>query len=222
MAKTRIVVVGGKTKADFLIGILLKKNYQISVINDDEVYSMHLARKYDIPVIYGDPRKAYVYDDAEVQDFDAVLAVMPNDADNFAACLIAKKIFNIKKSICIVSNPRNVEAFKTLGVNKAISATYDIANIIEEESFNELFKSPKKCSKISQVEIDVKSSFICCNLRIGDMDLPNGTTLGALIRKNKIVQYDNNTVILKDDKLVFLSTVFSSKVLFIHLKELIC
>ena len=34
----KIVVAGGRSKADFLIGSLLEKKHEVTVINDEEAY----------------------------------------------------------------------------------------------------------------------------------------------------------------------------------------
>ncbi|MFA5658363.1 MAG: NAD-binding protein [Oscillospiraceae bacterium] len=130
----KIGIGGGRNKADFLIGMLLDKKHKLVVICDDEKYCEYLADTHDIPIVIGDPCKQYVLDEAHIKNFDVLIALKPDDADNLAICQMAKRIYNIKKNVCIVSNPKNVDVFKKLGVNTVISATYMIANRIEQAS----------------------------------------------------------------------------------------
>src|SRR5439155_1358926 len=58
-----------------------------------------------------------------VERADAVLAVTGDDEDNLIALQLAKKHFNVPLTIARVNNPANVEIFKTLGVDEAVSAT---------------------------------------------------------------------------------------------------
>lgn len=51
----KIVVAGGRSKADFLIGSLLEKKHEVTVINDEEAYCRYLSEKYNIPVVVGIP-----------------------------------------------------------------------------------------------------------------------------------------------------------------------
>ena len=51
----RIAVAGGKTKADYLIRMLLSKGHELVVINDDREYCTYLCQTHRIPVIHGDP-----------------------------------------------------------------------------------------------------------------------------------------------------------------------
>lgn len=123
----RIVIAGGRSKADFLIGSLLKKKHKIVVINSDINYCQYLAETHKATVYNGDPRKQYSFEDAQVQGFDLVIALTPSDADNLYICQVAKRILGIKRAVAIVANPKNVDVFKKLGVNTAVSATYMLA-----------------------------------------------------------------------------------------------
>ena len=53
----KIIVAGGRNKADFLIGSLLEKKHEVTVINDEKAYCRYLSEKYNIPVIAGNPCK---------------------------------------------------------------------------------------------------------------------------------------------------------------------
>ena len=67
----KIVVAGGRDEADFLIGLLLMGKHKIIAINGDMGYCEHLAASYNAAsVIYGDPCKEYVMDEAGVKGYD--------------------------------------------------------------------------------------------------------------------------------------------------------
>lgn len=69
-----------------------------------------------------------------VRGYDIVIALRDKDADNLEICQMAKRLFGIKKTVCTVRNPKNVEVFELLGVDRAISATYMLAHYIEQAS----------------------------------------------------------------------------------------
>lgn len=200
----RIIIAGGRNKADFLIGSLLEKQYEVSVINDEEGYCRYLSEKYNIPVVVGNPCKQYVLEEAEIDHADILIALRPSDPDNLAICQTAKKIFHVKKVVATVSNPKNVTIFKKLGVNTAISATYTIAKIIEQAStienlvnslslehdnivMNELLLT-KNCPVIHKTLKEIvipKNVIICCILRNTEMIVPNGDT--QLLEHDKLL-----------------------------------
>lgn len=134
-----IVMVGGRKKIDFLAQSLLAKGHNITMIHDDECYCKFLARTHDAPVICGDGTKPYLLEDANIEGADIVIALTPKDADNLVICQLARKVYGVKRVFATVSNPKNVEVFKKLGINTVISATYIVAGIIEQmASINEV------------------------------------------------------------------------------------
>src|SRR5690242_16255201 len=56
-----------------------------------------------------------------IERADAIIAVTADDEDNLIALQMAKKHFRVKKTIARVNNPTNVEIFKMLGVDEAVS-----------------------------------------------------------------------------------------------------
>ena len=75
----KIIVAGGRNKADFLIGSLLEKKHEVTVINDEEAYCRYLSEKYNIPVIAENPCKQYMLEEAEIENADILIALRPSD-----------------------------------------------------------------------------------------------------------------------------------------------
>ena len=95
----KIVVAGGRDEADFLIGLLLMGKHKLITVNEDMSYCEHLAAVHDdISVIYGDPCKEYVMEDAGIRGCDIVIALREKDADNLEICQMAKMC--IRDRIC--------------------------------------------------------------------------------------------------------------------------
>jgi trk system potassium uptake protein TrkA len=66
-----------------------------------------------------------------IERADAIVAVTADDEDNLIALQMAKKHFKVKKTIARVNNPTNVEIFKMLGVDDAVSATDVLLGALE-------------------------------------------------------------------------------------------
>lgn len=130
----KIVIAGGQSKADFLIEMFKKEHHKLVVINDSLSYGTYLAKKHKVDVIINDPTSKFVLEEAQIENFDVLVALLPNDADNLALCQIAKSVFSVKKTVASVSDPRNVQYFRMMGVDTAISATYMISKYIEKAS----------------------------------------------------------------------------------------
>lgn len=203
----KIIVAGGRNKADFLIGSLLEKKQEVTVINDDDEYCSYLSEKYNIPVVVGNPCKQYVLEEAEVDHADILIALRPNDPDNLAICQTAKKIFHVKKVVATVSNPKNVSIFKKLGVNTAISATYTIARIIEQASTIENLVNSLSIEheNIVMTELLLTKESYVINKKLKELSMPENVIVCCILRNVEMIVPNGETILLEHDKLLILS-----------------
>ena len=209
----RIVIVGGYNKADFLIDSLLKKNHKLVVVNEDKDYSEYLSMKYDISVVCGDPCKQYLLEEAEIDDFDILISLMEKDQDNFAICQTAKKIYNIKKVVCIVTDPKNVDIFKKLGLDTVISATYSISKLIEQASTIESLMNTLSLEneKIIMSEILIDKNYLSVGKKLAEIVFPENAIISCILKNNSMIVPNGNTVIEFGDKLFIISTPENQK-----------
>ena len=209
----RIVIVGGYNKADFLIDSLLKKDHKLVVVNEDKDYSEYLSMKYDISVVCGDPCKQYLLEEAEIDDFDILISLMEKDQDNFAICQTAKKIYNIKKVVCIVTDPKNVDIFKKLGLDTVISATYSISKLIEQASTIESLMNTLSLEneKIIMSEILIDKNYLSVGKKLAEIVFPENAIISCILRNNSMIVPNGNTVIEFGDKLFIISTPENQK-----------
>jgi trk system potassium uptake protein TrkA len=204
----KIVIAGGDSKADFIIKMLRDDRHKVVAINEEKSYCEYLATVHNIPIIHGDPCKKYILDNADIKDFDVMIALKESDADNLEICQMAQKVYNIKKTVCVVSNPHNVEIFKALGVNSPISATYIVANLIEQASTLDVFMKSLELEedKVIVTEIIVEPDFPVVDKKIMDMELPKNVIIGSIIREGKMIIPNGSTEILSEDKLIIISS----------------
>src|SRR6266852_4372772 len=81
--------------------------------------------------VVGNGTDADVLRRAGVEDADGFVAVTEGDNRNIMASQIAKRLFKVKKTVARVNNPSNVEIFKALGVDEAVSATEVLLGALE-------------------------------------------------------------------------------------------
>lgn len=87
----RVVIVGGRSRADYLMGALAETVDTVVAINDDRRFCEYLSSRHDGTVIWGNGMKLAVLEEAGVAGFDAIVALTGLDADNLAICQVAKK-----------------------------------------------------------------------------------------------------------------------------------
>ena len=201
----KIVIANGSKQATFIIGMFKSKENQLIVINSSRSFANELSRKAHISVSVGSPWRKFILEEAGVHDADVFISLSEKDTDNYASCILAKKIFNVKKCICVVNNPENVELYKKLGIDSVISSTYLLAQSIKSESSMEsLIKTlTLENNKIVVSEIPVLSRYRIANKRIMDIDFPKFASISAIFR-NFTVLIPNGQVEIKPQDILLL------------------
>ena len=204
----KIVIAGGSNTADYIIKNFKGHSNKITIINFDRDQANYLAKSSKLPVFFGDPTKQYALKDAHVEDSDIFIALGNRDCDNFVSCLLAKNIFNVKKCICIVENPKNVEIFKELGIDSVISSTEQlVSSILSESSLESLIKTMSlEDEKIVLTEIVIKSTYAIAHKHIMEINFPKTGNISCIYRRPRVIIPNGSTLILPKDKLIILST----------------
>lgn len=204
----KIVIAGGQTKADFLIGMFKKEKHHLVVINDTVEYADFLSKKHRLKVIAADPTKSFVLRDAHIDNYDVIVALTPDDADNLAICQLAKKLLHIHKTVAAVSDPKNVEYFQALGVDTAISATFLISKYIEKASVLETMTRAivSEFESLSITTIRVQENTFVANRTLSDISLPDGISIGAIMRRDQVIVPNGKSLIKPEDRILVITS----------------
>ena len=199
-----IVIANGDSDAAYIIDMFNTKENRLTVINGSEAVAQTLMERKHIAVTIGDPWHNAILEAARVYDADIFISLCKKDTDNFAACLMAKRNFHIKKCICAVSNPSNVELYKKLGLDVVISSTYLLAKSIKNESNAEsLIKSLSLDNdKIVMIEATLLPKYWICDQAIKDMGFPKNASIAYVVRDYNFIIPNGDLVLRPMDTLV--------------------
>ena len=126
-----VIVIGGGKVGYFLSRDLLQRGDEVTLVEMDGARAEWLEGQLGSIVMRGDGDEMGFLSTTGIERADAVLAVTGDDEDNLIALQLAKKHFNVPLTIARVNNPANVEIFKTLGVDEAVSATEVLLGALE-------------------------------------------------------------------------------------------
>ena len=204
----KIVIAGGYQAADYIIKKFKSSQNKLIVINRTRDIAQYLTKSNQIPVFYGEPYKYFVLDEANVEDADIFIALGNVDADNYVACLLAKKVFNVKKCICTVNNPKNVDIYRELGIDSVVSSTQLLAtSVLSESSLEDLIRTMSlEDEKIVLTEVIIKPTYSLVNKRIMDINFPKYGNISCIYRKPNVIIPNGQTIILPKDKLLIVTT----------------
>ncbi|HVA22444.1 MAG TPA: TrkA family potassium uptake protein [Candidatus Micrarchaeia archaeon] len=137
MAEARapyILVIGGGKVGYYLTKHLLEAGYEVALVEKDRARAAalgsHLGR---CAILVGDGDEMAFLASTGIERASVVAAVTGDDEDNLVACQLARRTFEVPRTLARVNNPRNVRLFHQLGVDVAVSATDVILGVIDSE-----------------------------------------------------------------------------------------
>ena len=128
-----VIVIGGGKVGYYLTKHLIERGYEVTLIEKDSRRAEALTSQLGEVVMVGDGDEMAFLATTGMERADVVVAVTGDDEDNLVACQLAKRKFNVPRTVARVNNPSNVQIFKTLGVDVAVSATEVLLDLLERE-----------------------------------------------------------------------------------------
>ena len=130
-----IIIVGAGKVGEYLARTTLEGGNDVVVIEADHDRAVEIATALSgrVLVIFGDGCNSQVMEDADIRHADVFVATTGRDDNNLVACEIASRVFNVKRCIARVNNPKNLRIFRKMGI-ECVSSTTLIGRMIEEEA----------------------------------------------------------------------------------------
>src|SRR6266700_4189511 len=128
-----IIIGGGGDVGYYLTKSLLSQGHEVLLLEKGNIRYQALSEELGQSVVRGDACEARTMEEVGANRADVVIAVTGEDEDNLVICQMAKKRFNVARTIARLNNPRHEELFKRLGIDVTISPTRSILSLIEYE-----------------------------------------------------------------------------------------
>src|SRR5216684_2945054 len=98
-----------------------REEHAVTLIEADRRRYESVEEELEHAVQYGDATELWVLERAGIQRADLVIAVTGDDEDNILICQMAKEKYDVQRIVARVNNPRNLQHFKLLGIQPAVS-----------------------------------------------------------------------------------------------------
>lgn len=202
-----LIVAGGGKIGYYLTKTLVNEGYEVLLIEKDrrkvEIYS----DRFGSVVMQGDACEASTLAVAGTSRADVVVAATGDDEDNLVICQMAKKKFNVRRTIARINNPKNEEIFRRLGIDVTVSQTNVILSLIEQEiperSFVHLVTL--KHAQLALVEATVSPDAPVAGRPLGDIRFPPETVVVAIVRDDHVLVPNGTTRLEPDDSVIALA-----------------
>src|ERR671937_1943601 len=179
-----IVICGAGKVGWNLARELLEKEHEVTLIEGDRRRYLVVEQELEHNVQYGDATELWVLERAGIQRADLVIAVTGDDEDNILISQVAKEKYGCQRIVARVNNPRNLQHFRLLGVQPAVSATDLILRLIEHEvpeyGLVQLLALEEEHLEIIEVEVGEGSD--AAGRRVGEVQLPDGSLIISVLR----------------------------------------
>src|SRR5438094_2025510 len=199
-----VLIVGGGKVGWNLARELIDKGEEVTLIESDRRRYLVIEQELEHAVQYGDATELWVLERAGIQRADLVIAVTGDDEDNMLVCQVAKEKYLVERIIARVNNPRNLQHFKLLGIQPAVSATDLILRLIEHEvpRYGLVHLLALEEERLEIIELEVSSDAPTVGAKVGDISLPEGSLIISVLREGAGFVPKPDTVIEAGDEVL--------------------
>ena len=205
--RSRVLLIGGRSKARSLADSLISQGYKVTVINDSMEECERLAEVKNLNVYHGDGTKPYVLDEAGAADCQIAIALTSRDENNLVACQMCKRNFGVPKTVSLVSDPNKTEFFHQMGVDSVVCAISTVTSIIQQQAFIDDMVNiiPVGLGKVQIVEVQIPDTSPITGQKLWEIDLPKEVVVGCVLRRDQAIIPRGDTRINAGDTLVIIA-----------------
>ena len=218
-----LVIVGGGKVGAPLASSLINEGHEVFVLDHNPDVVANLQRELGMIATTGEATSISALQDAGTARAGALIATTDSDADNLAACQLAKTNFDIARTIAIAHSPENAELFDRSGVDLVVSATdLVLANLATALPAHPLIRLMPVADRSQElVAIKLPSAGTAIGLTLSELRLPYGTKIVLIITTaGQSKPPDSDAIIEAEDEIIALSPTNSTAELWELLTEL--
>lgn len=174
-----IIVAGGGKVGYYLAKELLSEGHELLVIEQNARKCEQISEELGSIAVRGDACETTTLDDAGTARADMVVAVTGDDEDNLVICQVAKKKFNVPRTIARINNPKNEPIFKKLGIDVTVSSTNLILEHIEMEvpTHPLVHLLELKAQGLEIVDIKISPTSPAVGKQLKDLPMPSNSVI---------------------------------------------
>lgn len=204
----RVAIAGAGNVGRSIARELLEHGHQVLLI-ERETRAMKTATVEQAAWLQGDACEITVLDEADLSSYDVVVAATGDDKANLVVSLLAKTEYAVGRVIARVNHPKNEWLFDAgWGVDVAVSTPRLLTALVEEAvSVGDLVRLLSfQQGSASLVEVTLPPDSQLAGRTIGDIGLPGGTLVVAVLREGRLVLPSPDTPLEPGDEVLALST----------------
>lgn len=207
-AVRRVMIAGGGNIGLRLARALAEENYSVRIIERDLKRCEYLATQLpdSVLVLHGSGTDEALLERENIEDMDTWLALTSDDEDNIMSSLLAKRL-GARKVIALINRQAYGELMQGSHIDIAVSPS--------QATMSELLRHVRRgdvaavhrlrqgvAEALEAIAHGDRSNSKVVGRKVGEISLPKGASIGALVREDEIILPDADTVIETDDHVI--------------------
>lgn len=128
-----LIVVGAEPEGRRFVSMAVDQGHEVTLIEEDEQKARDILKSSDVRVLKASVADDNIFQEADIDRADAVVATTYDDAKNLMAMVLAKD-YEVETRISLINQQSHNSIFEKLGVK----AVEDPARIIANELYQHL------------------------------------------------------------------------------------
>ena len=202
----RIIIAGGGNNG-MRLAETIEGRCQVKIIDHNPERCAYLSEHLDNAIVLnGEASHQELLLDESIEDTDVFIALTNDDEANIMSSLLAKRL-GAKKVMAIINNPAYVDLVQGGDIDIAISpqqATIGslLTHVRRGDVVNVHSLRRGAAEAMEAIAHGDQASSKVVGKAIEDIDLPEGTTIGAIVRNNEVLIAHDDTVVESDDHVI--------------------
>jgi trk system potassium uptake protein TrkA len=207
----RRVMIAGGGNIGLRLAQALEGDYNVKLIEYNKRRCEYLARRLNKAlVLQGDVTDEGLLESEDVAVMDLFIAVTNDDENNIMSSLLAKRMGS-RRVISLINRRAYVDLLQAGSIDIAISpAQATIGTLLAHVRRGDVTQVHSlRRGAAEAIEAVVHGDLESCRLvgrRIEEIDLPPGTTIGAIVRGDQVIMAHHDTVIRAEDHVIVFVT----------------
>lgn len=202
----RVMIAGGGNIGHRLAHTL-EKRYQVKIIERDYDRCTFLAENLDKAIVLqGNSANKDLLVEENIENTDVFCAVTNDDEANIMASLLAKRL-GVRKVMTLINNPDYVDLIQGGDIDVAISPQQTtigslLTHVRRGDVVNVHALRRGAAEAIEAIAHGDHRSSKVVGRRLDEISLPEGTTIGAIVRNNEVLIAHDHVRIQPDDHVI--------------------
>jgi len=201
------VMIAGGGNIGRRLAARIERDYDVKVIDHNKNVSNLLAEQlHHTLVLQGDATDEELLDQENIAAMDVFCALTNDDEDNIMSALLAKRM-GAHRVIALINRSAYVDLVQGGEIDIAISPAQatvgPLLSKIRRGDMVAVHSLRRGAAEVLEAAVhgDTKTSRVV-GRRIGEIDLPEGATIAAIIRNNDVIIAHHDTLIEAEDHLI--------------------